>query len=117
MAVDAIQIGAWLRVARKRQGQFSAEQAAVRVGTTGRTMGTWERGEVAPPADTLLALVALYEANITELVGEMHDAGKNVASALRSVPLAPLIPRPDRRVSAGKPVQKPVGKRRAGGDR
>lgn len=31
-------------------------------------MGTWERGEVAPPADTFLELVELYNADITALL-------------------------------------------------
>jgi transcriptional regulator with XRE-family HTH domain len=68
MPVSAVQIGELLREARKAHGEYSAEQAAVKVGTTGRTMGTWERGEVAPPSDTFLTLVQLYRAEKKLLV-------------------------------------------------
>lgn len=65
---DAKRIGGWLKAARERHGQYSQEQAAPLVGTTARTIGAWERGETAPPADKFLALVLLYEANVLQLL-------------------------------------------------
>lgn len=62
MPIDAEQIGVILREAREGQGEYSQEQAAVKVGTTGRTLGSWERGVVAPPTDTFFALLELYGA-------------------------------------------------------
>lgn len=63
MAPNASQIGEWLRDARKRQGQYSQEQAAHEVGTTARTVYSWEKGEAAPPIDMFLRLAALYKAD------------------------------------------------------
>lgn len=91
MPSDAELIGAWLREARKAHGRFSAEQSAVQVGTTGRTMGTWERGEVAPPADMLLALARLYGADIGELLRPRGWKGEG-GHPLPRVPMRPVSP-------------------------
>lgn len=61
MAASGEQIGAWLKAMRERQGKYSQEQVAPLVGTTGRTIYSWEKG-IAPPVDKFLGLVALYEA-------------------------------------------------------
>jgi DNA-binding XRE family transcriptional regulator len=102
MSVSAAQIGAFLREARRRQGAFSAEQAAVAVGTTGRTMGTWERGEVAPPADTFFALVALYGADVRDVLA-VAPAGapavKRENPPPGSLPTVPL-----RQIAKGIPI-------------
>lgn len=84
---DAARIGAWLKVQRERHGQLSQEQAAARVESTARTVGAWERGETAPPADKFLALVQLYnaEGRVTEL-------------------LEPTLPPDARQIATGRPV-------------
>lgn len=78
-APDAVEIGAFLRAARERQGTYSQEQAAAQVGTTARTIYSWEKGTVTPPAETFFALVALYKADLRKLVRQFplspRDAG------------------------------------------
>jgi DNA-binding XRE family transcriptional regulator len=96
MSVDAERIGKWLRAARERQGMYSQEQAAHQVGTTVKTMGSWERGIVAPPSDTFLALVLLYRANILELLA-IRATPSSTKAASGSGPATPEEPGRKRR--------------------
>lgn len=69
------QIGSWLKRARVAQSRFSQEQAAVALGVTARTLGSWERGRVAPPADVLFRAANLYGADIASLLDVVAPSG------------------------------------------
>lgn len=77
MAPTAEQIGEWLERERRRDGRFSQEQAAQRVGTTARTLWSWEKGKAPPPTDKFLALCLLYGVvalNIASIGGDVAPA-------------------------------------------
>lgn len=78
--MDAGEIGKWLREAREGQGRYSQEKAAHEIGVTGKTVGSWENGRVAPPVDKLLALAVLYGADAREILTVPRPAAADSAS-------------------------------------
>ena len=56
-----------MKNARTEQGRYSQEQAAHAVGTTTRTLYSWEKGVASPPIDAFLRLASLYGADPAEL--------------------------------------------------
>ena len=77
-------IGDQIRVARRSRG-WSQKELARRVGTTERTVGTWERGGALNPAK----LEALQET--LEIQFRPSDSDRLLARALRVSSLDPAI--------------------------
>lgn len=61
-------VGINLKIARKRMG-LRQDEAARLIGTTGRTLGSYERAEVEIPLARAVQLMQLYHISLKELTG------------------------------------------------
>lgn len=69
-----LEFGNRLAAMRKEKG-YSQEELAEKLGVSRQAVSKWERGEASPDTDNLIALAALYEITLDELIQGKVCAG------------------------------------------
>lgn len=93
--MDLIKIGKFIASLRKEQG-LTQETLGQRIGVTNKTVSRWETGAYLPPADALMAMSALFQVSVNELLSgkrltqEEYQAAaeENLAQVIRSGPFS-----------------------------